>query len=504
MWATNSGHGTGLLNTLAPGLSVDPVRLTEPELREALAEVLVGVDRLNARAARLLAEVTERGLADVRGESAPRPATFLRDRAPAAIGRAEAGRVARRARVRVVLPRVAKLFDAGEVSTAFVDAACAGLGKLEPEVWELVDEVLAGEARVIEPCRVGAVIEQARVMTDTEDADARGERLDGRSRVYLSRVGSDGAWALNGTLYGVEAERFALMLDTYGRQAAGWRKPGPEDRALGLFQMARVAERAVGDPEFRNPPRGHHTHLVVLATTAACAGEPGAPAATTAEGLTLDPGLLAAMRCATTPDVLISDTRLPAEFTTGGISDSETGSGTGTGTGGPPTPPGPMLTPSGPIAWPSEAVLLQRSLVGLARTGGSHRLEPLAYGRAKRRATQAIYDALIARDRGCVIPLCERGPTWTDVHHLLEVAADDGPTDIEALALVCFPDHNAMHRRGQHLHPPWCACQPCQTSPDKQWRLRTTLPVIDSNPRVLRSGFFGAVATEPSRQLISS
>ena len=202
MWATGAGERVGVLDALAGPLAVDPVRLTDAELRDALAEVMVGVDRPNARAARLLAEATDRGLADRGGETAPRPATYLRQLAAVAVGQTEANRVARRARLRAVLPAVTELFDAGEVSTTFIDAAATGLGRLQPEVWESVDEVLAGDARVIEPRRVPVLIDQARVMTDTDQANDRGERLEERSRVYLSRVGGDGAWALNGTSTG--------------------------------------------------------------------------------------------------------------------------------------------------------------------------------------------------------------------------------------------------------------------------------------------------------------
>ncbi|WP_375480724.1 DUF222 domain-containing protein, partial [uncultured Jatrophihabitans sp.] len=59
----------------------------------------------------------------------------------------------------------------------------------------------------------------------------------------------------------------------------------------------------------------------------------------------------------------------------------------------------------------------------------------LAYGRAKRLAARGQRLVLAARDRGCVMPGCDRPPAWTEVHHIIPWAPH-GLTDIDNLCLL--------------------------------------------------------------------
>ncbi len=71
------------------------------------------------------------------------------------------------------------------------------------------------------------------------------------------------------------------------------------------------------------------------------------------------------------------------------------------------------------------------------------RLEPLAVGRSTRFATRAQRTALAVRDRGCVIPGCERPPGECQAHHVTEWS-QGGRTDVDSLALLCWVHHRQV------------------------------------------------------------
>jgi hypothetical protein len=72
----------------------------------------------------------------------------------------------------------------------------------------------------------------------------------------------------------------------------------------------------------------------------------------------------------------------------------------------------------------------------------------LDYGTTTRLASDSQYYALVARDGGCRWPGCDRPPGWTQVHHIDEVFLDDGPTDLNKLALNCSTHHDYVHHKG--------------------------------------------------------
>ena len=72
----------------------------------------------------------------------------------------------------------------------------------------------------------------------------------------------------------------------------------------------------------------------------------------------------------------------------------------------------------------------------------------LDYGTTTRLASDAQYYALVARDGGCRWPGCDRPPGWTQVHHLKEVFAEDGPTDVNEMVLKCSTHHDYVHHKG--------------------------------------------------------
>jgi hypothetical protein len=73
--------------------------------------------------------------------------------------------------------------------------------------------------------------------------------------------------------------------------------------------------------------------------------------------------------------------------------------------------------------------------------------KPLSAGRATRVVSPALRRALIVRDHGCRFPGCDRPPSWTDAHHIIHWA-DDGPTELDNLVLLCHPHHRFVHEEG--------------------------------------------------------
>jgi hypothetical protein len=73
--------------------------------------------------------------------------------------------------------------------------------------------------------------------------------------------------------------------------------------------------------------------------------------------------------------------------------------------------------------------------------------EPLDIGRASRIWPPSIARAITARDGGCVMPGCDRPPSWARIHHL-RFWAEGGETKVGNGALVCEPHHSRVHKDG--------------------------------------------------------
>ncbi|MGB3440021.1 MAG: DUF222 domain-containing protein [Actinophytocola sp.] len=71
--------------------------------------------------------------------------------------------------------------------------------------------------------------------------------------------------------------------------------------------------------------------------------------------------------------------------------------------------------------------------------------QPLDVGRRQRLVTGPLRRALIARDRGCAAPGCDRPPEWCDAHHLVHWS-DGGATSIDNTALLCGYHHTLIHQ----------------------------------------------------------
>lgn len=70
--------------------------------------------------------------------------------------------------------------------------------------------------------------------------------------------------------------------------------------------------------------------------------------------------------------------------------------------------------------------------------------QPLDVGRRTRVVPSGIRTALTVRDRGCAYRGCDRGPQWTDAHHIRHWA-DGGSTSLDNLVLLRRHHHRAVH-----------------------------------------------------------
>lgn len=74
----------------------------------------------------------------------------------------------------------------------------------------------------------------------------------------------------------------------------------------------------------------------------------------------------------------------------------------------------------------------------------SGRSEPLDVGRRTPVVPPSMRRAVIARDRRCRFPGCDRPHTWCDAHHVVHWA-DGGPTALANLLLLCRRHHRMVH-----------------------------------------------------------
>ena len=73
--------------------------------------------------------------------------------------------------------------------------------------------------------------------------------------------------------------------------------------------------------------------------------------------------------------------------------------------------------------------------------------EPLDVGRAMRTVPLSIRRALVARDRGCAFPGCDRPPGMCQAHHARHWI-DNGETSVENCVLLCETHHRHVHHTG--------------------------------------------------------
>ena len=241
-----------LAEPLEAFLTIDPATLGDRGLGERAGVLLTLSHRLDAALAATVADAETRGMTGSRFSRAGQTGTWLEESADARIGRAEQARQVRRAHTVTALPLIAALHAGGEVSTAFLDAAGAALRRLPSEALASWDALLAGQARDLDPADIPKLLAHARIMVDPDTANNEAANAADRSELHVNPFGSQGSWAIRGTLHGLEGELFARLINHYAkpRGANDTRTPG-QRRAEALIQICRITQRASSDPRLR-------------------------------------------------------------------------------------------------------------------------------------------------------------------------------------------------------------------------------------------------------------
>ena len=78
--------------------------------------------------------------------------------------------------------------------------------------------------------------------------------------------------------------------------------------------------------------------------------------------------------------------------------------------------------------------------------------QPIDIGRTTRVVPPSMRKALIARDRHCQHPGCDRPSQWCDAHHIWHWA-DGGPTALWNLILLCRYHHTLQHQKARNQGP---------------------------------------------------
>ena len=76
--------------------------------------------------------------------------------------------------------------------------------------------------------------------------------------------------------------------------------------------------------------------------------------------------------------------------------------------------------------------------------------QPLDVGRATRTIPDGLRRAVIARDRGCAHPGCDRPPSWCEVHHVVPWELG-GETKLTNLVMLCRTHHREIHLSGWNV-----------------------------------------------------
>lgn len=77
--------------------------------------------------------------------------------------------------------------------------------------------------------------------------------------------------------------------------------------------------------------------------------------------------------------------------------------------------------------------------------------EAVNVGRTQRLFTERQRIGIAARDGGCLIPGCDRPPSWTEAHHIDEWDAHGGRTDLADGVSLCRHHHMWVHDGGRRI-----------------------------------------------------
>ena len=370
------------------------------------AEQLLALERLEERLAaeklrRLALFDRSGGALAVRSRSTK---GFLRTHGQLSLGRAT--RLVVLARELDRLPVVRSAQAAGGLSADQVEVLARELAPVEDEGARAAQELLVEHAPRLHLAQLRQAARQLHTHLVPEPADEPVSKPF-RSWVRLSRTGtsSDPFWVLSGELSPLLGEKLRTALEAAAGVPAQGEVRTHAERMGDALEV--VTDLALGAGELP-VVGGQRPHLTVVADLDALRASacPAHPALDT-PGVEVD-GLAGLLR-------------------PGGVATSARGYGL--------------------ARWQARQVACDCRL-RVVLTDGQDR--PVSVGRAMRTVPAYLRDAVVARDRHCVWPGCDRPPSWCEAHHLVHWA-DGGETGADNLALLCGEHHQDLHRTGWEL-----------------------------------------------------
>lgn len=330
------------------------------------------------------------------------------------VGLRAAGAESRRGEALQAMPAMRLAAESGEVSVEHVDAvARVAAGASVP-----VREALAtpqGQARLVGMAKrmdAGRFARSAAVWAAEVDQGAveRGHQNQRAAR-YLHVVDGDDGTRISGLLDHAAGHRLRLALEAAaGRPAADDDRTGEQRRADALDALA---EKVLSLPETGSGAAVRpHVSFIMTAETWAELRTARAHQATDAAS----PQGLEPRDCG------------DAAW----VRDLPTGVEPVTLEDGTPVPPSEVAR----ALCDCEITRIVTDATGV----------PVDLGRTARTFTREQRRAVIARDRGCLWPDCDRPPRWCEVHHLRWWDRDGGETSVDCGALVCSFHHHEIHR----------------------------------------------------------
>jgi hypothetical protein len=379
---------SGLRSAAAALAAVDPASLPAAALDDTVVELRRIIDGLEGAWSRLVAVLDGSGALEGGTGAWLRSACRL---SPAA------------ARSRVTLsrrledrPAVASALSAGEISVdhaRLVTTALDELAAVDQGLASDTEAPLVDAARRLDPVRLRREIAHARYALVPEAAADAAELAYQRRRLDVATT-FDGTVAVHGTL---DPEGGDILLTALAALSG---RTGPDDRrSPGQRRADALVELCHRQLDRGDLPSlgGERPHLTVLVPLSA----------------------------------------LPA---------SSVGSGPGRSRAGVATSAAGMVaaeTSWGSVLGPQTAQRLACD-ASITRVVLGPDSRPLDVGRRTRLVPPAIRAALLVRDRGCTYPGCDRGPQWTDAHHVRHWS-DGGTTSLDNLVLLCRQHHRTVH-----------------------------------------------------------
>jgi hypothetical protein len=436
MCSNDSSSTSGVAGAIGDLADEDLRRPSDAALEEDLVEIERAMGRLEVERLRRVAEVDRRSS----WRAFPSMETFLGVRL--GIGRGAANRDLRRARALERMPRVTEALATGEISrqamtilVAAREGREAAFAEAEPDLVEKARTTPIGP--LYRATRYWRLLVDA--MEDGDEAGAaRGGRFLHASRTLFGMVRVDGE--LDPDAGECLLTALSAAVDAEVRSGLPDRRSPAQRRADAMAEICRGYLDRTDRPEVG----GERPHVTVTADVveliAAGTGGPRA-ARFRRDGDGSD------------------EAEAEAEAEAVAVARRADRSGSPPGDGSPAirtvrdlarriAAAGDHVIPSYASGEPVGPAALRMIAcdASVARVLLRGRSEVLDVGRRTPVVSAGIRRAVVARDRGCAFPGCDRPPTWCDAHHI-QHWANGGRTALANLVLLCRRHHRMLHGR---------------------------------------------------------